>query len=68
MRVKLLAIKPDAEALIARCARVLHRSEAKSSPEADGRLIRRLIALGHEEGQGTFPPAPNVFSDLGGEA
>ena len=48
MRVELLAITPDAEALIARCARVSHRSEGKASPEADAKLIRRLIELGHE--------------------
>lgn len=48
MRVELLAITPSAEALIARCARISHRSEAQASPEADARLIRKLIKLGHE--------------------
>ena len=48
MKVELLAITPDAEALIARCARISHRSEAQASPEADARLIRKLIELGHE--------------------
>ena len=48
MKVELIAITPDAEGLIARCARVSHRSEGKASPEADAKLIRRLIELGHE--------------------
>ncbi len=48
MKVELVAITPDAEGVIARCARVSHRSEAKASPEADAKLIRRLIELGHE--------------------
>jgi len=48
MRVELLAITPNAEALIARCARISHRSEAQASPEADAKLIRKLIELGHE--------------------
>ncbi|HIQ00182.1 TPA: FAD-dependent thymidylate synthase [Candidatus Bipolaricaulota bacterium] len=48
MKVELLAITPDAEGVIARCARVSHRSEGKATPEADAKLIRRLIELGHE--------------------
>lgn len=48
MQVELLAITPNAEALIARCARISHRSEAQTSPEADAKLIRKLIELGHE--------------------
>lgn len=47
MKVELVAITPDPEALIARCARVSHRSEGKGL-EADRKLIRRLIELGHE--------------------
>lgn len=48
MRVELLSVTPDGEALIAHAARVSHRSEARASPEADHKLIRRLIELGHE--------------------
>lgn len=48
MKVELVAITPDAEGLIARCARVSHRSEGRASKEADGKLIRRLVELGHE--------------------
>ncbi|HID09144.1 TPA: FAD-dependent thymidylate synthase [Candidatus Micrarchaeota archaeon] len=48
VRVELLFITPEAEALIARCARVSHRSEARASPEADRELVRKLIAWGHE--------------------
>ena len=48
MRVELLAITPNAEDLVARCARISHRSEAQASPEADAKLIRKLIKLGHE--------------------
>lgn len=48
MQVELFAITPNAEALIARCARISHRSEAQASREADARLIRKLIELGHE--------------------
>ena len=46
--VQLLSITPNPEAIIARCARVSHRSEARASPESDAKLIRRLIELGHE--------------------
>ncbi|MBC7098563.1 FAD-dependent thymidylate synthase [Candidatus Bipolaricaulota bacterium] len=48
MQVRLLSVTPDAEALIARCARISHRSEDKASPEADRELIRKLIRWGHE--------------------
>ncbi|KUK27305.1 MAG: Thymidylate synthase ThyX [Acetothermia bacterium 64_32] len=48
VQVKLLSVTPDAEALIARCARISHRSEDKASPEADRELIRKLIRWGHE--------------------
>jgi len=48
VRVELLSITPDAEGLIARCARISHRSEDKASPEADAELIGRLIEWGHE--------------------
>ncbi len=48
MKVELLHITPDPEALIARCARVSHRSESKSSLDADQELIRKLISWGHE--------------------
>ena len=48
VRVELLSVTPDAEALIARCARISHRSEGKASPEADRELIRKLIRWGHE--------------------
>lgn len=48
MRVELLAITPNAEELIARAARISHRSEDKASPEADRELIKKLIRLGHE--------------------
>jgi len=47
MRVELLFVTPEAEALIARCARVSHRSQG-SGMEDDRRLIRKLISLGHE--------------------
>ncbi len=47
MQVQLIAITADPEALIARAARVSHRSEGKGL-EADRKLIRRLIELGHE--------------------
>ncbi len=47
MTVELVAITPEPEALIARCARVSHRSEGRGI-ESDRKLIRRLIALGHE--------------------
>ncbi len=47
MRVELLFITPEAEALIARCARVSHKSVGKGLAE-DRRLIRKLIKLGHE--------------------
>jgi flavin-dependent thymidylate synthase len=47
MSVELLFITPGAEALIAQCARVSHRSEGRG-PESDRALIRRLISLGHE--------------------
>jgi thymidylate synthase (FAD) len=48
VKVELLHITPDPEALIARCARVSHRSESKSSLDADQELIRKLISWGHE--------------------
>jgi len=48
LRVELLQITPDPEALIARCARVSHRSEARASAESDRELIRKLISWGHE--------------------
>ncbi|MCD5408663.1 FAD-dependent thymidylate synthase [Candidatus Bipolaricaulota bacterium] len=48
MRIKLIEVSQDPEGLIARCARVSHRSEGKASPEADAKLIRRLIELGHD--------------------
>lgn len=48
MNVELLAITPNAEQLIARCARISHRSEGQASPENDAKLIRKLIQLGHE--------------------
>lgn len=48
MRIELLSITSNAEALISRCARVSHRSEALCSPENDAKLVRRLIELGHE--------------------
>ncbi|NOX44695.1 MAG: FAD-dependent thymidylate synthase [Caldiserica bacterium] len=48
MRVELIAITSDPERLIARCARVSHRSESRASPEADRELIRGLLARGHE--------------------
>lgn len=47
MNVELVAITPDPEALIARCARVSHRSAGRDL-ESDRKLIRRLIELGHE--------------------
>ncbi len=47
MNVKLLFVTPEAEALIARCARVSHRSAGKSM-EGDRQLIQKLLALGHE--------------------
>lgn len=47
MHVQLLFVTPDAEALIARCARVSHRS-ASQGLEDDRRLIRKLLTLGHE--------------------
>lgn len=47
MHVELRSITPEAESLIARCARVSHRSVGKGV-EGDRRLIRKLIALGHE--------------------
>lgn len=47
MHLQLIAITPDAEALIARCARVSHRSEG-TGPESDRKLIRRLVELGHD--------------------
>ncbi|MBC7222193.1 FAD-dependent thymidylate synthase [Candidatus Bipolaricaulota bacterium] len=47
MRVELLFITPEAENLIARCARISHKSVGKG-PEDDRRLIRKLIKLGHE--------------------
>ncbi|MCX7751141.1 MAG: FAD-dependent thymidylate synthase [Candidatus Bipolaricaulota bacterium] len=47
MDVRLITITPEAEALIARCARVSHRSEGRGL-ESDRKLIRRLIKLGHE--------------------
>jgi len=48
VRVELLSVTPDAEALIARCGRISHRSEGKASPEADRELVRKLIRWGHE--------------------
>ena len=48
MHVELLAITPNAEELIARCARISHRSEDQASPENDRKLIRKLLYLGHE--------------------
>lgn len=47
MQVELVFITPEAEHHIARCARVSHRSVGKDL-EDDRRLIRKLIALGHE--------------------
>lgn len=47
MHVELRSITPEAESLIARCARVSHRSVGKGV-EDDRLLIRKLIALGHE--------------------
>lgn len=47
MHVELWFITPEAESLIARCARISHRSVGKGV-EDDRRLIRKLIALGHE--------------------
>ena len=48
MRVELVAITPEPEALIARCARVSHRSGDRGSPDADRELIAKLLSLGHE--------------------
>ncbi len=48
VRVELLSITPNPEAVIARAARVSHRSELRASPPSDAKLIRRLIDLGHE--------------------
>ncbi|MCX7843995.1 MAG: FAD-dependent thymidylate synthase [Candidatus Bipolaricaulota bacterium] len=45
--MELLFITPEAERHIARCARVSHRSAGRGL-EDDRRLIRKLIALGHE--------------------
>lgn len=47
LRVELLMVTPDAVGHIARCARVSHRSEADSGPEADAALVRKLIRWGH---------------------
>lgn len=47
MKAQLISITPEPEALIARCARVSHRSEGRG-PEVDRKLIRRLIELGHD--------------------
>lgn len=47
LNVELLAITGEPEALIARCARVSHRSEG-SGIESDRKLIRKLIELGHD--------------------
>lgn len=46
--MELLSITPDAEALIARCGRVSHRSERLASPEKDRKFVRKLVELGHE--------------------
>jgi len=48
VRVELLFITPDAEALIARSGRISHRSEDRASPKANARLVRNLIEWGHE--------------------
>jgi thymidylate synthase (FAD) len=45
--VKLLAVTPDALAVIVQAARTCYASEA-NSPESDRRLIRSLIKRGHE--------------------
>jgi thymidylate synthase (FAD) len=47
IQVILLSITPESEALIARCARVSHRSESRGT-ENDWELISKLIKLGHE--------------------
>lgn len=47
MNIELIAITAEPEALIARAARVSHRSEGRGLG-ADRKLIRRLIELGHE--------------------
>ncbi len=47
MQVELVFITPDAERHIARCARVSHRSTSKGL-EDDRRLLRKLLAMGHE--------------------
>ncbi len=47
VRVELVMITPDAVGHIARCARVSHRSETDSGPEADAALVRKLIRWGH---------------------
>ncbi len=57
LEVVLAAITPNAEELIARCARVSHRSVG-SGPDDDARLIRKLVAKRHwsvlEHAQATF--------------
>lgn len=59
MQVELVAITPDPEQLIARCARVSRRKDPKSSdPDSDRRLVERLVKAGHlstlEHAQATF--------------
>ncbi len=77
MKVQLLAITPEPEALIARCARVSHRSEG-TGPESD-RKLRHILRLRltrsaqweiHELARQMLrillEHAPSVFGDLGG--
>ena len=48
MKVELLAITPNAERLIELAARTCYQSADKSTEGSAGKLIRRLLASGHE--------------------
>jgi len=48
MKVELLSVTPDAEALIENAARTCYASHRKTGPESAGRLIHHLIKSGHE--------------------
>jgi thymidylate synthase (FAD) len=48
MKVKLIAITPDAERVIEQAARVCYQSEVHVDEHSAGILLRKLLVMGHE--------------------
>jgi thymidylate synthase (FAD) len=48
MDIKLIAVTPSPDRVIADAARTCYLSFGKSSPESDARLIKNLVRLGHQ--------------------